>query len=79
MSIPGKHVKVRILILISLIVLSLHLTTSQKTASACWECVQLTGGLCVGCDPNQGSHKYCWAMQECCCCAVSGESCHLDD
>jgi hypothetical protein len=62
-------VRLRLLILTSLIIVTAYTAMPQQAASACITCVQLTGGLCVGCDPNVTTgFKWCWPVQEDCSC-----------
>jgi hypothetical protein len=66
-----RQERTRLLILASLILLSVVFALPQRSASACFECVALTGGLCVGCDPNPTSgHASCTADQSTCSCQV---------
>ena len=66
-------IRLRLLILTSLILVTAYTAMPQATASACITCVRLTGGLCVGCDPNvtEGFNR-CWPVQEDCSCWVQG-------
>lgn len=67
-------VRLRLLILASLILVSAYTAMPHQAASACIKCVQLTGGLCVGCDPNATTGgDYCWPVQENCSCTEWGE------
>jgi len=62
-------IRLRLLILTSLILVTTYTAMPQQTASACIDCVVLTGGLCVGCDPNVTTGvKWCWPVQETCSC-----------
>jgi hypothetical protein len=71
-----RQARTRLLILASLILLSVVFALPQRSASACYECVALTGGLCVGCDPNPTSgHASCTADQSTCSCNVSPAGC----
>lgn len=66
-------IRLRLLILTSLIIVTAYTAMPQQTASACIKCVQLTGGLCVGCDPNATSGgNFCWPVQEDCSCTEWG-------
>lgn len=66
-------IRLRLLILTSLILMTAYSAMPQQTASACITCVPLTGGLCVGCDPNVSSgFNWCWPVQENCSCHVQG-------
>jgi hypothetical protein len=79
MSIPLRQVRTRLFILFSLILLSVVFGLPQSSASACQECVPLSGGLCVGCDPNVSSgHKTCQPDQTSCTCQVSPGGCDLE-
>lgn len=70
-------VRLRLLILTSLIIVTAFTAMPQQAASACIACVQLTGGLCVGCDPNVTSGgDFCWPVQENCTCSQWG-NCNL--
>jgi hypothetical protein len=72
-------IRVRLLILASLVIFTVFAAMPQQAASACITCVALTGGLCVGCDPNVSSgFNACWPTQEDCSCWVQG-SCHILD
>jgi hypothetical protein len=72
-------IRVRLLILISLITFTAYTAKPQQAASACITCVGLTGGLCVGCDPNVNTgYKWCWPVQENCSC-TAWDSCSLAD
>ena len=67
-------IRLRLLILTSIILVTAYTAMPQRGASACIECVDLTGGLCVGCDSNATKgHNFCWPDQQCCCCQVRGE------
>jgi len=62
-------IRLRLLILTSLILLTTYTAMPQQPANACITCVGLTGGLCVGCDPNVTTgYKWCWPTQEDCSC-----------
>ena len=65
--------KLRLLVLASLILVTVYTAIPQQAASACITCVPLTGALCVGCDPTvtEGFNK-CWPVQETCSCTVQG-------
>lgn len=66
-------IRLRLLVLASLVIVTAYTATPQQVASACIECVDLEGKICVGCDSNATSgHNYCWPVQSCCCCQVSG-------
>ena len=66
-----RPIRLRLLILTSLIIVTAFTAMPQQTASACITCVDLTGGLCVGCDPNVTSgFKWCWPVQETCRCTA---------
>lgn len=69
-----KHaIRLRLLILTSLIIVTTYTAIPQQAASACINCVALTGGLCVGCDPNvTNGFNWCWPVQENCSCSVQG-------
>lgn len=70
-------IRLRLLILTSLIIVTAYTVMPQQAASACIKCVPLTGGLCVGCDPNATSGgNFCWPVQETCSCTQWG-TCHL--
>lgn len=66
-------IRLRLLVLTSLFVFTAYTAMPQQTASACINCVPLSGGLCVGCDPNvtQG-FSTCWPVQATCSCSVGG-------
>lgn len=71
-----KHLRTRFLILIVLALLSTYLVLPETAVSACYECVPLTGALCVGCDPNvTEGHRTCEADQSSCSCNVSPATC----
>ncbi len=64
-------IRLRLLILTSLIIVTTYTAMPQQAASACITCVPLTGGLCVGCDPNVTTgFKWCWPVQETCSCTA---------
>ncbi len=66
-------IRLRLLILTSLIIVTAYTAMPQQAASACITCVPLTGGLCVGCDPNVSEgFKSCWPVQANCSCSVQG-------
>lgn len=66
-------IRLRLLILTSLIIVTAYTAMPQQAASACITCVPLTGGLCVGCDPNVSEgFTSCWPVQENCSCSVQG-------
>ena len=66
-------IRLRLLILTSLIIVTAYTVMPQQAASACITCVPLTGGLCVGCDSNVSEgFKSCWPVQENCSCSVQG-------
>ncbi len=44
-------IRLRLLVLTSLIIVAAYTAMPQPVASACITCVPLTGGLSVGCDP----------------------------
>lgn len=70
---PLRQIRIKLLTLASLILLSFYFGTTQQAASACWKCVTLTGGLCIGCDPNvDRGVTECTAIQETCSCVTSG-------
>ena len=76
MSIPLREVRSRLLILTVIVLLSIFFALPQRSASACFECVGLTGGLCVGCNPNVSEgHVGCEADQSTCTCNVSPAGC----
>jgi hypothetical protein len=73
MSRLRQPITLRLLILTSLIIATTYTAVPQQTASACINCVALTGGLCVGCDPNAtNGFNSCWPVQENCSCYVQG-------
>ncbi len=64
-------IRLRLLVLTSLIIVTAYTAVPQQAASACIKCVDLTGGLCVGCDPNvTAGFKWCWPVQEDCSCSA---------
>ncbi len=64
-------IRLRLLVLTSLIIVTTFTAMPQQAASACITCVSLTGGLCVGCDPNVTvGYKWCWPVQEDCSCTA---------
>lgn len=71
-----RQVKLRLLILASLVFLSVYFAVPQRTASACERCVPLSGGLCVGCQQVPRGAEICVPDQETCSCSL-GESCGL--
>ena len=78
MSRLAGPIRLRLLILTSLIVVTAYTVLPQQAASACITCVPLTGGLCVGCDPNvRSGFNSCWPVQENCSCSVQG-ACDLE-
>ena len=68
-------VRLRLLLLLTILSVGIYFVPPQSSAGSCAECVQLTGGLCVGCDPNQPVHASCQPNQETCTCEVSPNSC----
>lgn len=73
MSRINGPVRLRLLVLVSLIVVTIYTALPRQAASACITCVPLTGGLCVGCDPNVTTgFNSCWPVQETCSCSVQG-------
>lgn len=71
-----REVRSRLVIFTVLVLLSIFFALPQRSASACFECVGLSGGLCVGCDPNvsQG-HTSCEPDQSTCTCNVGPSGC----
>lgn len=68
-----SSIRMRLLILASLVLLSAYVVAPQTSVRAtCYECVSLSGGLCVGCDPNTPAHDSCIPRQETCDCIVMG-------
>ena len=68
-----NSIRLRLLVLTSLIIVTAYTAMPQQAASACITCVPLTGGLCVGCDPNVSTgFNSCWPVQENCSCYVQG-------
>jgi len=66
-------IRLRLLILASLVMFTTYTAMPQQTASACIECVRLTGGLCVGCDPNVTiGFNFCSPNQNDCSCSEWG-------
>jgi len=66
-------IRLRLLILTSLVIVTTYTAMPQQAASACITCVPLTGGLCVGCDPNvSAGFSWCWPVQSNCSCSVQG-------
>ena len=66
-------IRLRLLVLTSLIIVTIYTAMPQQAVSACINCVALTGGLCVGCDPNvTEGFNWCWPVQENCSCSVQG-------
>jgi hypothetical protein len=66
-------VRLRLLVLTLLILATAYTAMPQQAASACIKCVGLTGGLCVGCDPNVTvGFAWCWPVQEDCSCSNWG-------
>lgn len=67
-------IRLRLLILTSLLIVTAYTAMPQRAASACIRCVSLTGGLCVGCESgvNNGGN-YCWPVQENCSCTQWGQ------
>lgn len=62
-------IRLRLLILTSLLLVTAYTAMPQQAANACIKCVKLTGGLCVGCDPNVTTgYMWCWPVQETCDC-----------
>ena len=73
-------IRLRLLILASLIFVTAFTAMPQQTASACITCVPLTGGLCVGCDPNvTAGFSRCWPVQSDCSCSVQGSCVEQND
>lgn len=70
-----KQARTRLLILSSLLLLSVFLALPERAASACQECVSLSGGLCVGCMIVSEGHQSCEPDQSTCSCNVSAQSC----
>jgi hypothetical protein len=74
-----KHLRIKLLTLTTLLLLSLYFGSTQRVANACLECVTLTGGLCVGCDPNVSKgHTFCEPNQQTCRCEVGGTCGSMD-
>ena len=66
-------IRLRLLILTSLILMTAYTALPQQAANACITCVPLSGALCVGCDPNvTEGFSWCWPVQETCSCYVRG-------
>jgi hypothetical protein len=63
----------RLLLLLLTLIVTIYFVPPQSSAATCAECVSLTGGLCVGCDPNQPVHATCVPNQTTCTCEVGGE------
>jgi len=73
-------IRLRLLILTSLVIVTAYTAMPQQAASACITCVPLTGGLCVGCDSNVTSgFSWCWPVQANCSCSVQGSCAPLND
>jgi hypothetical protein len=68
----AKSIRSRLFVLTSLILLSIFFAVPDKPASACQMCVQLTGGLCVGCMFVGEGNTTCVPDQSTCSCTVSG-------
>ena len=65
-------VRFRLLLLLLVLSAFAYIAPPQSSAGSCAECVSLTGGLCVGCDPNQPVHSTCIPNQSTCTCEVGG-------
>ena len=66
-------IRLRLLILTSLILITAYTAMPQQAANACIACVDLTGGLCIGCDPNVTvGYNWCWPVQRDCSCSQWG-------
>lgn len=68
-------VRLRLLIALAVLCVSVYFVPPRSSATGCSNCVQLTGGLCVGCDPNQPVFPGCIPNQETCSCDVTPGSC----
>jgi hypothetical protein len=75
MSSLFRQVRNRLFVLASLILLSIFFALPERAASACQECVQLTGGLCVGCMMVSEGHVSCQPDQSTCSCNVGPATC----
>jgi hypothetical protein len=76
MSVTVKYFRIRLLILVALIAITVGFFTEPKTAVACEECVFPTGGICVGCTVASGNgYVSCLPDQATCTCTVGGGSC----
>lgn len=68
-------IRLRLLVLTSLIIFTGYTAMPQQAVRACITCVELTGGLCVGCDPNVTTgYKWCSPNQSDCSC-IAWDSC----
>lgn len=76
-----KYLKLRFMLLVSLLFLAAHFGLQANTVSACQQCVfpDAGSGICVGCmiDSDSGFVN-CEADQSSCSCNVSGGSCSGD-
>lgn len=64
-----SSIRLRLLVLTSLIIVTTYTAIPQQAATACIVCVELTGGLCIGCDPNPTTgFKWCAVNQDACQC-----------
>jgi hypothetical protein len=80
MSSFKSSIRLRLVILASLIVVTAYTAMPQRPVSACIECVRLTGGLCVGCDPNVTvGFNFCTPNQDNCSCAEWGACGGIND
>jgi hypothetical protein len=71
-----KKIRVKTVVLLGLILLSVSLWTQPFSVKAnCEECVALTGGLCVGCASDPNGHTRCTPDQSTCTCNVSADRC----
>ena len=69
-------IRLRLLVLTSLIIMTAYTAMPQQAANACITCVVLTGGLCIGCDPNPTvGYKWCSPNQSDCSC-VAWDACN---
>jgi len=67
--------KIKIFVLAVLVGLTFQLGWNINETKACEKCVELTGGLCVGCMEDASGSPSCMPMQETCSCNIAPGSC----
>lgn len=77
MSFTVKFFRIRVLILVALVAVSVGLANEPRAAVACEKCVFPEGGICVGCLESSGAYNSCVPNQSTCSCTVGGGNCDL--